>query len=126
LRVGGEKCLLSAGFWWRDEHGDYVIRSSEFDVIAGGGSFQEALHKFVRGVIDFAAYLGELEDLAENEEEMFHRLAPRIAKVAQEFERVDSNSQRQPIVVSLRRRRKPPEQWHPSSRLHGSRQLSHA
>lgn len=71
---------LSQGVWWMDESGDYVIRSTEFDVIAGGRTFDEALAAFNRNVVDFAVYLSELEERAENEEEMFHLLAPRVLR----------------------------------------------
>lgn len=116
--IAGEEFLLSDGCWWIDDDGEYVIRSSEFDVIAGGESFPHALAAFITNVLDYGVYLGELDELAENEEEMFHKLGPRLARVAQALSQMESRRRRQLIP---RRRRERPEQWHPSSRHRGSR-----
>lgn len=117
LVVGGEDVVLSDGCWWRDSDGSYVIRSSQFDVIAGGSTFEAALGAFVRNVLDYWAYLAELDDPAENEAEMFRLLSPRLARVAQALARADERPRRR---LTLRRHRLRGEQWHTSSKQHGS------
>ncbi len=81
--IGSKEIMLSEAVRWVEPNGDHVIRSVEFDVGVGAPTFEEALAKFTQTVIDFAAYLGEIgaSDLADNEEEMFHRLAPRVIRV---------------------------------------------
>jgi hypothetical protein len=95
--MGDSKIALSEGVRWVEPDGAHVIRSLEFDVIAGAPTFEEALSRFIDNLYDFAAYLGELEDPAENEEEMFHRLAPRLVQVSREFARYESRRKR-PLV----------------------------
>lgn len=80
---------LSVAEYWIDGP-DHVIQSLEFEVIAAADNFDQALARFLSGVIEYAVYLGELEDPAENEEEMFHRLSPRLARAFQRFEHRDT------------------------------------
>jgi hypothetical protein len=127
--VGDHEIVLSEGARWIEPDGEHVIRSLEFDVIAGAPTFSDALSKFIDNIWDFVAYLAELEDLAENEMEMFHRLAPRLIRVSRELERVESRRKRPLVSVNLRRRRRSRKDvrgWHPSSRQRGSRLPSHA
>jgi hypothetical protein len=125
LRVGDQDIVLSDGMRWVEPDGEHVIRSLEFDVIAGGRTFEEALSKFIDSLFDFAAYLGELEDPAENEEEMFHRLAPRLVRLSRELERCRESQRKLPLLsVNLSRRRSKREdvrEWQPLSRQRGSR-----
>lgn len=126
LSVGNRTIVLSEGERWLEPNGDYVIRSLEFDVIAGGSTFAEALTKFIDGLFDFALYLGQLDDPAENEEEMFHRLAPRLLDVSRELERRRESQRQKPISFNinlpiLRMSREDVREWHPSSRQLGSR-----
>lgn len=72
---------LSEGERWVQD-GDYVFRSTEFDVTAAGSSFEEGLHRFGTSLINFMLYLSSLEDPAENEVEMLRLLQPRVAKIA--------------------------------------------
>ena len=105
--------------------GDHVIRSREFDVIAGGASFAEALDAFGAKLLDFAIYLGDLEHLAENEESMFHILAPRVMRITRAFERYEEEQKRRRLhlfglsIGRLRSEEDRPE-WHQSSRHGGS------
>lgn len=130
LRIGDHKVVLSEGIRWIEPDGNHVIRSLEFDVTVGAPTFKAALSKFIDNLFDFAAYLGELEDLAENEEEMFHRLAPRLVRVSRELERLLEPPRKRPLFsVNLPRRRGSREDvraWYPSSRQHGSQLPSHA
>lgn len=124
VTVGEQEILLSEGVRWLEPDGFHVIKSLEFDVIAGGETMEEAVDKFIANLFDFAVYLGELDERAENEEDMFHLLAPRLLRVSQEFERAGEPLERRlPLGIKLRVRRGSREdvrQWHPLSRQHGS------
>lgn len=99
--------------------GDHVIRSREFEVIVGGESFEDALHRFNSAMLDYAIYLGSLETLVENEEEMFHLLAPRMMRITREFERHEEEqkrSRRRIFGLGISRLRNPEDgpEWRPS------------
>jgi hypothetical protein len=89
----------------------------EFDVTVGAGTFQAALSKFILALCDFAVYLGELDDLAENEEQMFHLLAPRMIRVTQEFERFCESKEETAGGKKLARKRRLREDRHEWRRL---------
>ncbi len=113
--------LSTAEYWIEGE--DHIIRSLEFDVLAGGRTFDEALSRFLTELLAFAVYLGELESPASNEEEMFHRLAPRIARVAQRVEQTTDRSRRSIVgaaIAGVRRRRDTGHEWHQCSEQPGS------
>lgn len=74
--------LSEAEYFVRD--GEHVIRSREFDVIAGGDYFWVALARFNRAVVEYGVHLGDLGDYAENEEQAFHALAPRLMRLMRE------------------------------------------
>jgi hypothetical protein len=129
LSIDGRRIMLSEGERWMEADGHHVIRSLEFDVIAAGESFEAALSTFIDSLFDFALYLGQLEDPAENEEEMFHRLAPRVLEVTRELERSLESQRRRPITVNFKlpllgTKRETPREWHPLSRPLGSQQPS--
>lgn len=130
LSIEDQEVVLSEGVWWIEPNGDYVIRSVEFDVVAGGPTFQDTLAKFIDNVWEFGVYLAELEDRAENEEEMFHLLAPRLLRISRELERCLEAKEHRPFIsVNLPRRgrsRHDSREWLPSSRQLGSRVPSHA
>ena len=113
--------LSTAEHWIEGD--THVIRSLEFDVIAGAPTFEEALTKFLTEVMAFAIYLGELESLASNEEEMFHRLAPRLARVAQHVEQL-TTSKKQSVLgaafAGVRHRRDTGRRWQRLSEQPGS------
>jgi hypothetical protein len=101
----------------------HVIRSLELDVIAGAPTFEEALTSFLTEIMGFAIYLGELESLASNEEEMFHRLAPRIARVAQHVEQLPAARTQSVLgaaVAGVRHRRDTGRRWRRLSEQPGS------
>jgi hypothetical protein len=104
--------------------GDHVVRSREFDVYASGDSFGDALQSFGDALFDFGIYLGRLEERAENEEEMFHRLAPRLMEAARRHEQAERRARKTSILgvdVMVRRSgRQDEREWHQSSRLAGS------
>lgn len=130
LHVGDRAFVLSEAVRWMEPDGHYVIRSAEFDVIVGAPTFEAAFTKFIDGLFDFAAYLGELEDLADNEEQMFHILASRLVGVSKELERNAYRCKRPFISVNLPRRRRGRRdgirEWQPSSRQRGLQAPSHA
>jgi hypothetical protein len=112
--INEDAYLVSEGAWWRDEAGDYVIRSSEFDVVAGGDTFDEALGDFIREVIGYGGYLSELGSRAENEDEMLQLLTPRMFRITQALQIAE-----RPPAHTARRRRGSPREWR--SRQAGSR-----
>lgn len=72
---------LSEGERW-EQDGDHIFRSTEVDVIVAAPSFEEGLARFGASLIQFAVYLAEIEDPAENEIEMLRLLQPRVAQIA--------------------------------------------
>lgn len=118
FHIGVEEVVLSEGVRWIEPDGCHVFRSLEFDVVAGARTFEEALSKFIDGIFEFAVYLGELEDPAENEEEMLHQLAPRLFRMSREVERCLESDRKRPLVsLNLRSRRHGREdvrEWRPS------------
>lgn len=55
----GEECGLSDAAAWIDD-GVFIIRSTEFDVMAEDEDFKEALNLFANRIFDYAGMLGEL------------------------------------------------------------------
>jgi hypothetical protein len=130
LSFDGREVVLSDAIRWIEADGHHVIRSVEFDVNAAGSTFDEALGAFIDNVFDFAFYLAELsaDERAENEEEMFQTLAPRLFQISRELDRCMEARQRKPLIsINLpgrRRNREDVREWRPSSKQRGSRQPS--
>lgn len=61
-----EGVLISEALHWVED-GHYIFRSTEFDVIAGATTSQEAIAKFIDKAEDLATYLAELAHDAEAE-----------------------------------------------------------
>ncbi|HTA98685.1 MAG TPA: hypothetical protein VK730_13715 [Solirubrobacteraceae bacterium] len=55
----GEQCVLSDAAAWLED-GVFVIRSTEFDVMAEDEDFKEALDLFANRIFDYADMLGTL------------------------------------------------------------------
>ena len=111
--------LVSEGEHWVEE-GVHVIRSTEFDVIAGDPDFDRALDQFVDKHEDLWGYLSGLEELTDNENETFLKLAPRFLAIHRELERREEERRKRRISVSFgafRRR-------HRGNTLHGWQQGS--
>jgi hypothetical protein len=76
---------LSDAFGWRE--GDvFVLRSSEFDIMAEDEDFESALAVFIARLADYAIMLYELVeagDATEEEAETFRLLSGRLAPLAQ-------------------------------------------
>ena len=81
LVAAGEAAYVSEGCWWYD-HGDYIIRSTEYPLIAGAATFEAALTKFAEMVVDFIVFLQELPDRVDSEEEMLSWVRPRLRELA--------------------------------------------
>lgn len=98
---GGRRQLLSHADAWRE--GDlYVIRSTEFDVMAEHERFDHALDMFVTWLIDHGAQLAELIDAGDatgDERETFALLSARVFGLLQEAEQHERR-------LHLRRRRR--------------------
>ena len=125
-RQSGIACLfdveLSAAEYWVDG-AHHVIQSAEFEVIASATSFDGVLARFCGDVVQYALYLGDLPDRAENEEEMFHVLAPRITRAFQRLEVIEeqqAHSRVTALRAALRRTRNTGRAWLPSSEQRGS------
>jgi hypothetical protein len=71
--------VSNAEHWLED--GVHVLRSTEFDVIAGDPDFQRALEIFCEKAEDLWSYLSTLETISDNENEVFLQLAPRFMRM---------------------------------------------
>lgn len=78
--------VLSDALGWRE--GDlFILRSSEFDILAEDEDFESALAVFIARLVDYAIMLYELveaRDATEEETETFRVLSGRLAPLAQE------------------------------------------
>jgi hypothetical protein len=77
--------VLSDAFGWR-EGNVFVLRSSEFDIMAEDEDFQRAVEVFIAHVIDYAVMLYELVesgDATEEEAEAFRVLSGRLTPLAE-------------------------------------------
>jgi hypothetical protein len=124
---------LSDGERW-EQDGDFVFRSTEFDVVTAGATFEEGLRRFGSELLRFAAYLVELDDLAENETEMLRAIQPRVLAIlerakAEADEGCDDESARtrRPRTSTRERRRDDhASRWRPTSNRRTSTRLSPA
>lgn len=76
--------MLTKGEHWVED-GDFVFRSTEFDVIAGAPTFDAALREFGANVVSFVEYLAKLDDPADNEVEMVRLAVPRLAEIVSQL-----------------------------------------
>ena len=109
--------IISFAEHW-EEDGVHVLRSLDFDVIAGDANFQKAVDQFVEKAEDLWSYLSGLETISENENEMFLKLAPRFLEIYKEFERREARRRERVISINFGRFRQRGEHslrnWHPS------------
>jgi hypothetical protein len=101
---------ISEGERWVEDD-VHVIRSTEVDVIAGDADFQQAVEQFIRKVEDLFHYLSTVEELSDNENETYLRLAPRFLKVYKELERREEERRRRLISISFGRLRERGEHY---------------
>jgi hypothetical protein len=94
-------CLSEAEHWVED--GIHVIRSTEFDLVAGDPDFRRAVEMFGEKAEDLWWFLSELDTITDNENETFLVLAPRFMQVFKELERRESERRRQVISISFAR-----------------------
>lgn len=113
--------LLSEAEHWIED-GIHVVRSSEFDLIAGDQDFMVAVNSLGEKTEDLFWYLGEQESLTENENETFLLLAPRFMGIFQELERRET-ARRKTFSVNFRRRTQIRD-WLPESTHNTSSQPS--
>lgn len=106
--------LVSEAERWVED-GVHVIRSTEFDVVAGDLDFDRAVDQFVDKAEDLWTYLSELDGLTENENETYLRLAPRFHQIYKELERRENERRRRLIILNLRRRGAHLRGWHSAS-----------
>lgn len=96
-RVG---IVVSEGERWV-ENGIHVVRSTEFDIIAGDEDFEVAVGKFIDMHEDLWSYLSSVEELTDNENETFLALAPRFLAIHREFERREEERRKRLISISF-------------------------
>jgi hypothetical protein len=87
-RVGALEQRLSDAVAWRED-GLYVIRSTEFDLMAEDEDFAGALDIFTRRVFDYAAMLADLVSSGEatdGELAVFSTVSARVVPLAQALE----------------------------------------
>lgn len=101
-----------------EEDGVHVVRSLDFDVIAGDPDFSRAIDQFVEKAEDLWIYLSGLEVISDNENEMFLKLAPRFLDIYKELERREASRRERMISISFGRLRQRGEHqlrnWRPS------------
>ena len=110
--------IVSYAEHW-EEDGIHVLRSLDFDVIAGDGEFQRALDQFVEKAEDLWSYLSSLEVISDNENEMFLKLAPRFLGIYKELERREASRRERVVSIDFGRLRQRGQQhqlrkWRPS------------
>jgi hypothetical protein len=110
------------------EDGDYIFRSTEFELVAGAADMPSAIDRFVEGADDLWSILEEQDDLTANELELVSLIASRFRRVLHELERQDQERRRRLISISLPRQRgQKLRTWHPTHQIQsGSSHLSHA
>lgn len=114
---------LSDALAWRE--GDlYVLRSTEFDVMAEDEDFDAAVDTFIARLTDYAIMLYELVetgDATTDEHELFHTLAGRLLPIGRDMDA----SERRRRPRARRRRGSRSGHWrHCGTRASGSAQLS--
>jgi hypothetical protein len=95
------------------ECGEYVFRSTEFELVVGDPVMSQAVDRFVEGADDLWSFLEKQEKLTENELELVSLLASRFRKVLHELDRREEKRSRQHISISLRDKHL--RSWHPTS-----------
>jgi len=102
--------LISDVEHWQED-GDYVFRSTEFDLIAGAPDLLTAVMKFIDGAVDLAKYLIELEqadEITEGERSTMHLLLPRVfealSRMEQQLKEERLRQQRKRVPFFGRRR----------------------
>ncbi len=100
------------------EDGIHVLRSMDFDVIAGAADFQSAIDQFVEKAEDLWSYLSNLETISDNENEMFLKMAPRFLDIYKELERREKSRRERVISINIGRLRQRGQHslrnWRPS------------
>jgi hypothetical protein len=118
--VYADEPIFEAEHWIED--GEHVLRSTEFELVAGDSSLTAAVNRFVEDAEDLWGHLEETRDLTANELELVSLLAKRFRKILQVVEEIERRELERRIRISLRPR--PLRSWHPQPS--SSSQLSHA
>lgn len=109
--------IVSLAEHW-EEDGLHVVRSLDFDVIAGDADFQNAIDQFVEKAEDLWSYLSGLETISDHENEMFLKMAPRFLEIYKELERREARRRERLISIDFGRLRQRGEHslrnWRPS------------
>jgi len=110
------------------EDGDYVFRSTEFELVAGDADMATAIDRFVESADDLWSALEEQDDLTANELELVSLLASRFRRVLHELEKREEERRHRRISISLHRQRgQRLRTWHPKGQIQaGSSHPLHA
>jgi hypothetical protein len=119
--VALDKPISLAEHWIEDDV--HVIRSLEFDVIAGNEDFQLAVDQFAEKAEDLWGYLSKQESISDNENETFLLLADRFLEIYKELERremkrLEAEQHQRLVSINLNRQRQRGEHfrnWRPQS-----------
>jgi hypothetical protein len=118
--------IVSFAEHW-EEDGIHVLRSLDFDVVAGDSDFQRAVDQFVEKAEDLWSYLSGLETISDNENEMFLKMAPRFLKIYKELERREASRRKRIVSINFGRLRQRDEHslrnWRPSTPASASQPL---
>lgn len=101
----------------------HVLRSLEFDVIAGSEDFQQAVDQFAEKAEDLWGYLSRQDGISGNENETFVLLAARFLDIYKELERreqarLEEERHQRLVSIHLNRQRQRGEHlrnWRPRS-----------
>ncbi len=108
--------IVSFAEHWQED-GIHVLRSLDFDVIAGDADLQKAIDQFVEKAEDLWSYLSNLEIISDNENEMFLKLAPRFLEIYKELERREARRRERVVSINVRLRQRGENHlrnWRPS------------
>jgi hypothetical protein len=124
--LGDLRQLLSDAEAWH-EGNVYIIRSTEFDVIAEDKDFDQALDKFGTWIIDYAGHLADLvssHDATSDELETFATLSARILPLFKEMEHQESRQRKESQRRHAHRRRRANIWRHHATQASNSGRLS--
>lgn len=103
----GDAVLSRVACWYED--GDYVIRSLEYDVIAGADDVVVAVQRFVRNSAEYARLLIESNDRTEADVELAAIIVERLTDFLDTLPNGEDQKPRRPgLLERIRGRRGQP------------------
>lgn len=127
--IGDYRQLLSHAEAWQED-GLYIVRSTEFDLMADDEDFDQALDKFATWLLDYGTHLATLageREATDDELETFATISARILPLFQKMEQQDEARQRKEDPSRHAQRKRRANIWrHQETRASSSGQLSAA